>query len=79
LIFSPLATDGEEHDGRIDGMHKDAFHVACLGHLTRLRNSLRTPGMNPIERELYRQRMLNIAGVENIYLEKQKAALGMAS
>jgi len=61
---------------RVEGMPKDAFHVACLGHLTRLRNALRTFGMNPIERGLYRQRLINVTEVQKIYLEKQKAALG---
>jgi hypothetical protein len=60
---------------RVHGMPKDAFHNACISHTTRLNNILRTPGMNMTEKSLYRQRMLNIKSVQNVYLGKQKTVL----
>ncbi|GHV49271.1 hypothetical protein AGMMS49579_00510 [Spirochaetia bacterium] len=57
---------------RIHGMPKDAFHIACISHRTRLKNILRMPGINPIERALYELRAVNMAAAQNAYLEKQK-------
>ncbi|MDR0220960.1 MAG: hypothetical protein LBI54_06115 [Lachnospiraceae bacterium] len=31
---------------RFKGMPRDAFHIACLAHRTRIANILRTPGLN---------------------------------
>jgi len=61
---------------RYKGMPRDAFHVACSGHLTRLRNALMTPGMNALEESLYKRRQINIVAAQKIYLGKQTAALG---
>jgi hypothetical protein len=33
---------------RMSGFPKDAFHIACGSHKTRLKNILRTPGLDPI-------------------------------
>ena len=35
---------------RIDGLPKDAFHIACRAHKTRIRNVLRAPGIDTIEK-----------------------------
>jgi hypothetical protein len=60
---------------RIQGFPKDAFHTACIAHKTRLRNSLRTPGINMIEKDVLHQRIVNMAAAQEAYVEKQKAAL----
>jgi hypothetical protein len=41
---------------RIQGFPKDAFHQACTSHNTRLRNILRTPGIEMQEKALLKQR-----------------------
>jgi hypothetical protein len=61
---------------RYKGMPKDAFHVACSGHKTRLDNSLRSPGVNATEKILLEQRYSNIATAQSIYCKKQRKALG---
>jgi len=33
---------------RIHSFLKDAFHIACISHRTRIQNMLRTPGVDPI-------------------------------
>jgi hypothetical protein len=37
-------------DYRVNGMPKDAYHVACIAHKVRLRNALRTPGLSMTEK-----------------------------
>ena len=37
---------------RVKGYPKDAFHIACIAHKTRLRNILRSPGIDLIEEAL---------------------------
>ena len=46
---------------RVSGFPKDAFHIACIAHRTRLQNMLRTPGVDPIEKALLKQRFANLA------------------
>jgi hypothetical protein len=60
---------------RYKGMPKDSFHVACTGHASRLGNTLKTPGMNMLEKAVYRQRQVNMIAVKGVYLALQKAAL----
>jgi len=54
---------------------KDSFHVACGSHKTRLQNMLRTPGIDPIEKSLLKQRLANLPTAQGGYIEKQKKAL----
>jgi hypothetical protein len=54
---------------------KDSFHVACGSHKTRLENILRSPGIDPIEKALLKQRLANLPAAQNGYIEKQKKAL----
>jgi len=54
---------------------KDAFHIACDSHKTRLKNILRFPGIDPIEKDLLKQRLANLPAAMNGYVEKQKKAL----
>jgi len=54
---------------------KDSFHIACASHKTRIKNMLRTPGIDPIEKALLKQRLLNLPTAQNGYIEKQKKAL----
>jgi hypothetical protein len=60
---------------RYQDFPKDAFHLACISHRTRIQNILKVPGMNPIERTVYEQRFSNMTTAQNSYLDKQKAAL----
>jgi hypothetical protein len=62
-------------DYRIQGCPKDAFHIACKAHVTRLRNSLRTPGVNMTEKAVTNQRIANMCAAKKGYLELQVAAL----
>jgi hypothetical protein len=41
---------------RYKGMPKDAFHVACAGHILRIKNILKSPGINLVEKGLLEQR-----------------------
>ena len=61
---------------RIKDFPKDSYHVAANAHRTRLRNMLRTPGVDPIEKSLLKQRYANLATGQKGYIEKQKKALG---
>lgn len=60
---------------RIQGFPKDAFHQACIAHRTRLRNVLRAPGINMLEKEVLQLRIANMTAAQKGYLEKQKKAL----
>jgi hypothetical protein len=65
------------HNGkyRVSGLPKDAFHIACIAHKTRLQNILRAPGIDPIEKALLKQRFVNLSAGQGGYVEKQKKAL----
>ena len=60
---------------RISGFPKDAFHIACMSHKTRLKNTLRSTGIDLIEKALLKQRFANLATAQNGYMEKQKKSL----
>ena len=57
------------------GFPKDSFHVACGSHITRIKNILRSPGIDPIEKALLKQRLVNLPTAQGGYIEKQKKAL----
>ena len=57
------------------GYPKDSFHIACSSHKTRIKNMLRTPGIDPIEKSLLKQRLANLPTAQGGYIEKQKKAL----
>jgi hypothetical protein len=61
---------------RVNGYPKDAFHLACNSHRTRIKNILRAPGIDPIEKALLKQRLANLTTAQNSYIEKQKKTLG---
>jgi hypothetical protein len=71
------AEKSHPHKGkyRVKGFPKDSFHLACNSHDTRLRNILRAPGIDPIEKALLKQRLANLTTAQNSYIEKQKKAL----
>jgi len=54
---------------------KDSFHVACGGHQTRLKNILKAPGIDPIEKALLKQRLSNMSTAQTAYVDKQNKAL----
>jgi hypothetical protein len=60
---------------RDHGLPKDAFHQACDSHRTRLSNTLRSPGINMIEKAVIQQRITAMKIAIDSYKEKQKAAL----
>jgi len=60
---------------RFKGFPMDAFHIACKGHRTRLQNILKTPGLDPIEKSLLKQRLVNISAGQGGYVEKQRKVL----
>jgi hypothetical protein len=60
---------------RIQGYPRDAFHIACIAHRTRLYNILRAPGINMNEKAVLKQRAANMKVAQNSYLEKQKLVL----
>jgi len=60
---------------RIKEYPKDAFHLACISHHTRLQNILRAPGINMIEKTVIKQRATNMTSAQTAYLGKQKKAL----
>jgi hypothetical protein len=65
------------HDAkhRYKDMPRDAFHTACLSHRTRIDNTLRVYGVNLTEKELLKQRKVNLAAAQNVYLSKQRDAI----
>jgi hypothetical protein len=62
-------------DYRFGGFPKDSFHIACSSHITRLKNIVRSPGIDPIEKALLKQRLANLPTAQDGYSEKQKKAL----
>jgi hypothetical protein len=65
------------HKYRVSGFPRDAFHIACIGHKTRLKNVLRSPGIDPIEKALLKQRFANLSAGQRGYVEQQKKALSL--
>jgi len=62
-------------DYRVKGFPKDSYHVACISHRTRLNNILRSPGIDPIEKELLGYRIDSMTTAQGGYIVKQKQAL----
>ena len=60
---------------RYHGFPRDAVHLACIAHRTRLQNSLRTPGINLIEKTVFSQRAGNMNTIQAAYLETQRKAV----
>jgi hypothetical protein len=60
---------------RVGNMPKDAFHIACIAHRTRLNNTLKTPGLNQTEQGIYKQRVANMGIAKKVYTELQQKAL----
>ena len=65
------------HNGkhRVSGFPKDSFHVALGSHKTRIKNMLRTPGVDPIEKALLEQRLANLSTTQGRYVEKQRKVM----
>lgn len=56
-------------------MPKDAFHIACGGHIARIDNALKVSGINLMEKELLKQRQENMKVAQAVYLAMQKKIL----
>ena len=67
---------GFPHNGkyRVSSYPKDSYHIAYIAHRTRLKNILRSPGIDPIEKDLLKQRLANLSTAQSSYIEKQKKA-----
>ena len=63
---------------RVKDYPKDAFHLACIAHRTRLQNVLRSPGINMTEKAVLQQRIANLVTAQSNYVEKQKKILNAA-
>jgi len=63
---------------RVKEFPKDSYHLAMISHKTRLRNILRTPGIDPIEKALMKQRYSNLATGQKGYCLKQGKALSVS-
>ena len=64
-----FATRGKAEEGRISS------HIACISHKTRLQNILRSPGIDPIEKDLLKQWFTNLSAAQGAYIEIQKKAV----
>jgi hypothetical protein len=60
---------------RVKDFPKDSYHIACISHKTRIQNMLRTPGTDPLEKALLKQRFANLSAAQSGYIEKQKKVL----
>jgi hypothetical protein len=60
---------------QVQGFPADVFHQACGSHQTRLRNVLRAPGIEMLEKALLKQRAANMKTAQGAYVEKQRKAL----
>lgn len=60
---------------RVQGYPKDAFHLACISHRTRLQNVLRSPGINMVEKAVLQQRASNMNTAQGSYIQMQREAL----
>jgi hypothetical protein len=64
-----------DKDYRVSGFPKDAFHIASSSHKARLKNILKTPGLDIIEKALLKQRLVNLSAGQDGYVERQRKAL----
>jgi hypothetical protein len=63
---------------RVQGFPADAFHQACGSHKTRLRNILRSPGIEMLEKALLKQRADNMKVAQGAYVENHGPKLETA-
>jgi hypothetical protein len=74
-LYQAAETTYPTTKNRDHGLPKDAFHQACDSHRTRLSNTLRSPGINMIEKAVIQQRMVAMKIAIDSYKEKQRVAL----
>jgi len=60
---------------RYHGFPRDAVHLACAAHRTRMQNSRRTPGINMREKAVLAQRVANMTAIRGAHAERQGKAL----
>ena len=51
------------------------FGIACESHKTRLKNIIRSPGIDHIEKDLLKQRLANLFSAQSGYIALQKKAI----
>ncbi|GHU15145.1 hypothetical protein FACS1894163_00870 [Spirochaetia bacterium] len=66
-------------DYRHNGCPKDAFHVAYIGHRTRLQNTLKQIGIDPLERSFQEKRIQTCPIAQTAYTVLQKKALNLST
>jgi hypothetical protein len=68
---------GFPHRGkwRYNGYPNDAFHLACTGHIRRIKNGRSRFGVNRRDRALAELRIQMFNAAQSIYLAKQKSIL----
>jgi hypothetical protein len=62
-------------DYRHNGCPKDAFHIAYIGHKTRLQNTLKQIGIDPLERSFREKRVQTCPIAQAAYTVLQKKTL----
>jgi hypothetical protein len=60
---------------RYKSLPRDAFHVACIAHKTRIKNGLSRFGVSRRDRSLAELRITVLAAAQQMYIKKQQAAL----
>ncbi|WP_461256849.1 hypothetical protein [Treponema sp. R80B11-R83G3] len=73
-----VAEQTHPHDSeyRIKGFPKDSYQIACGKHQARIKNILKAPGIDPIEKALLKQRLANMSTAQTAYLEIAKEGVG---
>ncbi|MDR0908482.1 MAG: hypothetical protein LBM77_01835 [Spirochaetaceae bacterium] len=61
---------------RYKDMPRDAFHVFCASHKSRLQNGLKRYGVSTIDRAFITLRVNTISAIEEAYCAMQRKALG---
>jgi hypothetical protein len=65
----------DKRSWRYKDMPKDAFHVFCASHKSRLQNGLKRYGVSTIDRDLITMRVDTISAIEEAYCAMQRQIL----
>jgi len=60
---------------RYKGMPKDAFHVACMSDIARVRNGLSRMGLSDEDKAIARKRIAVMTGAQDAYIEMQRQSV----
>jgi hypothetical protein len=73
LVETAFSTSGTKY--RYQGFPRDAVNIAADSHWARIKNVLRAPGINMIEKTVLQQRAANLKTLHAAHYEKQRKAL----